>query len=447
MVSRTWSTTPFVGREEEMGVLRALLDQACAGRGGIGLVVGEPGIGKTRTAEELAADARLRGARVVWGRCYEGNGAPSYWPWVQILRSLVRDHDESALRSWFGSGVADVAQIVPELREQMPDLAAPSIESPQAPFRLFESIASFVRAVAEQKPLVLILDDLHWADRPTLLLLQHLAGELKSSRLLVLGTYRNVEVGRQHPLAQTLAELTREQVSQRVTLRGLDEHEVAQIVALTVGADAPPRLIAAITRETDGNPFFIAETVRLLRAEGDAAWFSQTTTWSLKIPPGVREVIGQRLARLSRPCNDALTVAAIIGREFSLAVLRQVSGLQTEMLLEALEEAETARVIVAPPRTLGRYTFSHALIRETLYEDLPATRRARLHRQVGAALEAFYGSDVEAHLAELAHHFLQAVPAGAVTKAIAYARAKHRGLQRGPPGDSSGPVTAARWPR
>lgn len=423
MFTQPSSPIAFVGREEELALLRARLDQACAGAGGIVLLAGEPGIGKTRTAEELAADARLRGASVLWGRCYEGEGAPAFWPWVQLIRAYARDRELAALRAELGRGAADVAQLVPELRDRLPDLPAPPPLAPaQARFRLFDSVTAFLIAAAQRRPLVLVLDDLHWADRPSLLLLEFLAGELRAARVLVLGTYRDVEVGRAHPLAQTLAELTRAQASQRIPLRGLSEHEVAHVIELTAGLAPPAPLVAAVTRETEGNPFFVAEVVRLLAAEGALDRPPPAASERLTLPPSVREVIGRRLARLSARCNRVLAIAAVIGREFDLATLQHAAGLGAGALLAVLEEAETARVIAALPRAPGRYAFGHALIREALYDDLPATRRLRLHARVGAALEACHGADLDAHLAELAYHFGQAAPAGEAARAVAYAQ-------------------------
>ena len=286
MVSRTSSLTEFVGREDEMAVLRAHLDDACAGTGSVALLIGEPGIGKTRTAEELAADARLRGARVLWGRCYEGEGAPAYWPWVQLIRAYVRGHDPRALLAEMGPGAADIAQVVPEVGERLPGLAPPPpLEPTQARFRLFDSVTTFLANAASGQPLVLVLDDLHWADTPSLLLLQFLARELRRSRLLVVATYRDVEVGRRHPLSQTLAELARERISRRVPLRGFAHEDVARFIELTTGLLPPAELVAAVVGETEGNPFFVTEVVRLLAADGRLEQPEEARTWSVTIPP------------------------------------------------------------------------------------------------------------------------------------------------------------------
>ena len=212
----------FVGRNREMGELKACLEDALSGRGRLVTLVGEPGIGKTRTAQELATYAGLRGAQVLWGRCYEEQGVPPYWPWVQAIRSYVRERDPEQLRSEMGAGAADIAEVVSDVRERLPGLQpAPQLEPDQARFRLFGSITGFLKTASQRQPLVLVLDDLHWADQPSLMLLQFVARELGGARLLLIGTYRDVELSRQHPLAEALGELTRERLFQRVLLRGL----------------------------------------------------------------------------------------------------------------------------------------------------------------------------------------------------------------------------------
>ncbi|MDP9236001.1 MAG: protein kinase [Chloroflexota bacterium] len=416
----------FVGRDREVGELRLGLDEALSGRGQLMLVVGEPGIGKTRTANELCTYARLRGTQIATGRCYEGDGAPAYWPWMQVLRSYVAECDAGELRSDMGPGAADIAQMVSEVHAKLPGLVTPpTIEPDQARFRLFDSITTFLKNAARRRPLVLLLDDLHWADKASLLLLQFLARNLAGTRLLVLGTYRDVELGRQHPLAQTLAELAREQVGQRVLLRGLGEPEVARYIEMTSGITPSDALVATVFRETEGNPFFLSEVVRLLVADGRLQDSADTGRWTVSIPQSVREVVGRRLDRLSEECNRILTTAAVIGREFGLDALERLTQRDGDPLLELIEEAEAARVVeeVHGQRgVIGRYAFSHALIRETLYDEVSTTRRVRLHKQIGETLEALYAHDVESHLAELAYHFYEAAVAGEAEKAIEYAR-------------------------
>ncbi|MEE8346318.1 MAG: protein kinase [Dehalococcoidia bacterium] len=427
----------FVGREKEMDELRAGLEDALSGRGRLLMLVGEPGIGKTRTSEEFATYAGLRNAQVLWGRCYEGEGAPAYWPWVQVVRSYVHDRDPQELMSEMGPGAADIAQVVSEVKERLPGLPTPpTLEPEQARFRLFDSITTFLKNASKSQPIILILDDLHWADKPSLLLLQFLARELRGARLMVLATYRDVELRRHHPLSQTLAELSREGLSQRILLRGLTERDVARFIEITSGITPPEALVEAVYRETEGNPFFVNEIVRLLVADGRLERPEEVKSWSVTIPQGVREVVGRRLDHLSEECNGVLTVASVIGREFGLDALERViprqaqdERLKGDRLLEVLEEAVAARVVAEAPRAVGRYRFTHALIRETLYEELGTTRRVRLHRQIGEVLETLHGDNMEPHLAELAHHFSEGAQGGDVDKAIDYAtRAAERAV-------------------
>ena len=264
---------------------------------------------------------------------------------------------------------------------------------------------------------MLVLDDLHWAGHPSLLLLEFVARELGNSRLMVIGTYRDVDLSRQHPLSQTLGELTRERLFQRVLLRGLDREDVGRFIELASGLTPPAGMLEAVHRQTEGNPLFVTEVVRLLVQEGDLAQGPSTgsgrtgerVSWSVRIPEGVREVIGRRLDRLSQRCNETLTIASVVGREFTLDQLSPlIEDLSGDRLLEVLEEALAARVIEELPQSVGRYQFTHALIQETLTGELPTTRKVRLHARIAEALELLYGSNAGAHAAELAHHFFEA---------------------------------------
>lgn len=421
----------FVGRDDELEVLRAGVDQALGGRGRVLLLVGEPGIGKTRTSEELTTYARLRGAQVLWGNCYEGDGAPAYWPWMQIIRSYVSEREPKTLATEMGSGAADIANIVSEVRDRLPGLPLPAkLDPDQARFRLFDSVTSFLRNVSRETPLVLVLDDLHWADGPSLLLLQFLAKEFGDSRLLVLGTYRDVEVGRQHPLEKTLAELARGERTDRVLLRGLDEDDVARFLELSAGRTPPAQLVEAVYRETEGNPFFVHEVVRLLQSDGRLDDPEAVASWSVEIPQGVRQVIGRRLDGLSTDCNQVLTLASVIGREFELRVLARAADRSEDETLELLEEAEDQRILAPLDGSPGIFRFSHALIRETLYGEVRTTRRVRLHRKIGEVLEERHAAKIEPHLAELAYHFCEAATGGDVRKAVEYAQmAARRALE------------------
>jgi DNA-binding SARP family transcriptional activator len=414
------SRAGFVGREAELDRLLAGLDDALRGRGGLYLLAGEPGIGKSRLAEELAARARARGARVLVGRCWEAGGAPAYWPWVQSLRGLVRDRDPERLRVELGPGASEVAQLVPELREILPDLPEPRwLESEGARIRLFDAVSAFLLAASRAQPLVLVLDDLHAADEPSLLLLQFVARELADSRLLVLGAFRDVDPTIVGQLAATLAELAREPTVHRLTVNGLDEASVGRYIEVTAGDAPDSELVDAIYAETDGNPLFVGELVRLLSTDGR---LEADALRELRLPEGIRAVIGRRLDRLSSGCRGAITLASVLGREFDLRALERVSGETGDAVLEALDEALSARVIGELPGAAGRLRFGHALIRDAVYEELTSVRRARLHGQVGAALEQLYAGDIEPHLTELAHHFHSAASAGEASKAVEFGR-------------------------
>jgi tetratricopeptide (TPR) repeat protein len=411
----------FVGREREIKELRASLENALAGTGGLLLLAGEAGIGKTRIAEELCTYGRLRGAQVLVGRCYEGEGAPSYWPWLQALRGYVQERSVTELIDQMGAGAADIAQIVPEVRDRIPDLPSPpALDPDQARFRLFDSIAGFLRNAGRRQPIVLLLDDLHWADESSLLMLQFLSRELQEMRVFVIATYRDLEIDREHPLTHTLAQLSRERGSERVHLGGLVRDDVGRFVQMTAGLVPPPALVNAVYRETEGNPFFVSEVVRLLVANGEMERAGADASWTPSIPQSVREVVGRRLGRLSEECNRILTVASIIGREFTLAALERLTDLSEDALLDVLEEALGARVVGEEPgQDVGCFRFSHALIRETLYDGLTKTRRVRLHRQIADVLEDLYGAKRDLHAAELAYHFFEARD---FDKAVDYAR-------------------------
>ena len=408
----------FVGRERELERLREAVDGALAGRGSLQLLVGEPGIGKTRAAEELATYARVSGARVYWGRCREDEGAPAYWPWVQAIRSYARDADPVALAWQLGAGAAEVAQLIPEVAEKLDVEPAKGFDSEEARFRLFDSVTTLMLGAARDRPIVLVLDDLHWADEPSLLLLRFAARELASSGLLILGTYRDVELGRHHPLARMLGEISGIAGSRRIPLKGLSVGAVERYLEMTAGAPAPVGLAEAVQERTDGNPFFVGEVVRLLASEGKLTGGGSAA--ELQIPQGVREVIGRRLDRLSDETNATLRVAAVIGRDFDQELVWRVADMQPEQLMTAATEAIAERLVT--DLSDGHYSFAHALVRDTLYEELSPPKRSALHERTGLAIEEICGGNVEERLGELAHHFLEAAPRGDLAKAIDYAQ-------------------------
>jgi hypothetical protein len=428
----THGSGTLVGRERELAELRRGLDAALLGRGGLFMVAGEPGVGKTALADAIGAEAVARGALVLWGRAWDGGGAPAYWPWLRIIRLLAAERDIApALDALGPEGAGRLTRLIPGLvgsprraavAEATPaggasDAAAPAPgDSDAARFALFDAITSLLRAAAQQGPLVLILDDLHGADHPSLLVLGFLAVHLRDAPILVIGTYREAEARLDPQLAGTLSDVIRH--GQRLPLRGLRERDVGEVVERVAGRRPPERVVRAIHHATEGNPFFIDEVVRLLSAEGRLDDAAQVAT--VRIPDGVRETIRHRLDPLPDRTRMLLLTAAVIGPQFRLDTLQRVCELDPVELDRALGEAVGAGVVVERPGSLGTYAFSHGLIRETLYEDLGPQRRGLLHRAVGLALEDLYAADREPHVSELAHHFFLAATAGELTKAIDY---------------------------
>ena len=392
----------FVGRERELDRLREAADEAFAGRGSVVMLVGEPGIGKTCTAQELETYARMRGATVAWGRSHEAAGAPAYWPWTQIGRSLAPQVGVDALVEALGGVRSELVRLLPEIRDFRGFEEPPEIQDPQAAqFQLFDAFVSYLRASASLSPVVVVVDDLHWADKPTLLLLQHLARELASMRALVVGTYRDTELSRTHPLSETLAELNRGDGFARMSLRGLSAEEVADYVRAAANIEPSPALVERVYEETEGNPFFLSEVVNLMTEEGT---LDSDSVSDIAIPEGVREALGRRLDRLSEEANELLTIAAVVGREFTYDTLTLLGDRDNETLLGLIESGLDARVI-EEGEGAGRYRFTHALMQETLLAELSTTRRVRLHGQIGEALEARYGDQAEERAARLAQHF------------------------------------------
>ncbi|MDX6618568.1 MAG: eukaryotic-like serine/threonine-protein kinase, partial [Gaiellales bacterium] len=425
------AVAPFVGRKREMAELLLGMDEARADCGSLFLISGEPGIGKSRLTEELLRRAREARFRVLVGRCWEAGGAPAYWPWVQGMRGYVLGCDLDTLRNELGRGAEDIAQVLPELRDCFPSLAQPSSNDPEgARFRLFDSIAGFLREVSLAQPLLFVLEDLHAADAPSLLLLRFLADAVANSRLLVVGTYRDVDPVLNDALSAALSELGRQPATRFLPLTGLPEREVRTYIELATEIQPSAGVVNRIHEQTEGNPLFVGEIVRLLEIEGSLEEIADAPGGHLTIPEGVRAVIRKRLRHLSEDCKLVLVLAAVLGREFDLEALEQVSQVSGDHLLDTLDEAARERVVAAVPGQPGRMRFAHALIREAVYDDLPPGRRLQLHRRVGEALEALHATNPEPHLAELAFHFFQSARPSSYEKALEYAgRAADRSMR------------------
>ena len=414
--------TPYIGRDAERAELRRLMEQAIAGHGSIVLIRGEPGVGKTRLAQEIVLEARARGMFDATGRCYEMEGAPPYIPYIEMLQQSLR-RGPAGFRTGLGENAGEIAKILPELRQVYDDIPAP-LELPpeQERLYLFNSIREFLERVSHTLPLLHVLDDLHWADDATLMLLQHIAQQQDKMAVLTIATYRDIELDAARPFARTLESLVRQRLAHRIALKPLPETGVEAMLRALTGQPPPPALDQAIYRETEGNPFFVEEVFqhlseqgRLLDAQG--RWRSDLQVGELDVPEGVRLVISRRLERVSEDCRTALTDAAVVGRDFGFELLQKLSDLDADALLDAIDEAERANLIVAAddvPAVAGdhaieaRFRFAHELIRQTLISGLSLPRRQRLHLRVAETMEHVYGPGAEAYAADMAHHLYQA---------------------------------------
>jgi len=422
------ATAPFVGRAELLGDLEGALRAAADGRGGLVFLSGEPGIGKTRAAEKFASLAREQGAMAHLGRCPEAEGAPVFWPWVQLLRAHAAACPPSRLRELLGSEAPDLAQIAPEIHPDHSHLAPrPTLEPGPARFRLFDSMAQFWRRAGEREPIVLVLDDLHRADDPSWLLLQFIARELGNSRILVIGTFREVELHRDRGRAASLGELTRLAPTQCFELEGFSREEVERFVELTIADPLSAETVTLLHEHSNGNPFFLTQIApRFDPRRRSGSGEDLHGELRLELPRGVREAVTQQLAGLSPTCRELLTVAAVIGRDFTLGALELATEHSRETVLDAMSAASEAGTIHESRDRIGHFRFEHILVRDVLRESLRTVDRVNLHRSVGEALERLYGPESEEHLAELAYHFAEAVPTGEEERAIGYAAAAGR---------------------
>lgn len=423
----------FVGRDEELERLLQLWKEVVAGERRVALLAGEPGIGKTRLAVELAGAVRELGGVVLAGRCDEDLGVP-YQPFVEALRHYVTDAEERRLGRYAG----ELARLLPDLASLVGGLPEPLRSDPETErYRLFDALAAWLSDVSAEAPVLLVLDDLHWAPKPTLLLLRHVLRSQEPLRLLVVATYRDSDIGRGHPMSDFLAELRRDGGVERLALSGLDAPEVAAFIEAAAGQslddEEAQELPRVVWRETEGNPFFVAEVLRNLsesRAieQREGRWVLSAAIGELGIPEGVRDVVGRRLSRLAESTNRVLATAAVVGLEFEPAVVERAAGVGEDEFLAALEEAALARLLVEVAGT--RYRFAHALVRATLYEELTGARRVVLHRRVAEAVESLHERALDDHLPALAHHWARASASAADTaRAVDYAiRAGDRAL-------------------
>lgn len=385
----------FVGRQRELEGLRAKLAATGGGHGSLVLVVGEAGVGKTSMVQQLVETARAGGVTVLWGACFEGEWRPSYAPWVEALGQLVTTLDSAQLHRHLGAGAPPLAQLIPHIRAQLPAIPPAALLSPnEERYRLYEAIAQFLLSVASEQPVVLVLDDLHWADRDSLELFRYVARFTSRCRLLLLGVYRSpdVDANRHAALNDTLAALQRETVLERLVLPGFSLAEVNSYLRQSTEQELPQALVQTIHRETAGNPFYVRELFRHLVEEAKikrraGRWTTDFSLGELGIPAGIRQVVTRRLARLAPETNTLLRVAAAFTGGLAFYLLPPLTGLSEETLLNCLDEALQAGVIRPMEGRPPRYDFAHAIVRHTLYGSMNPDRRARLHRRIAQVLE------------------------------------------------------------
>ncbi|MGI9097406.1 MAG: ATP-binding protein [Solirubrobacteraceae bacterium] len=414
----------FVGRDAELVRLHEHWTRVRGGAHSAVVIGGEPGIGKTRLASELARAVYQEGALVLYGRCDEGLVVP-YQPFVEALRPYARRVGLDRLRAELGDLTPELARLLPELA----GLGEPIRGDPESErFALFEAVAALIEAMTHERRALLVLDDLQWAANPTLLLLRHLLRSERLRDVLVLCTYRQTELDLGQPLAQLLAELRRDAGAECLSIRGLDEPAIAALVEAAVGHPLQERaeLVHVLGAQTAGNPFFLRELLAHWTESGTISLAGErsragVTAAQRETPNGLRQVISHRVARLSAPAGRALRVAAVAGPTFSFVLLERMLG-ERSGVLDALDEAVAAGLLAEAGH--GDYVFAHALVRQTIYAQLGAARRIRLHRQLGEALEAL--ADTDAHVEALAHHFAEAAADGQGDKAAAYALAAGR---------------------
>lgn len=425
------AASDFVGRERERAALRRALADAEAGRGRLILIGGEPGIGKTRLADELAHEAAAGGALVAWGSCWEAGGAPAYWPWIQLLRTGTQHGPQAAAQALRGQRAPSIvrfaAQVLAGCDEQATaaDSPPPDGAAPDDRFQLFDAVTRVLAVAARTRPLVLIIDDAHAADLSSLLLLRFAARELRQTRVLLLATYRDTEATRDPQRAGLFADLGRDGTT--LSLRGLSSADIGTWLALGAAGAPPATMVRTLHGITEGNPFFLGEIVRLLDAGGGlhAPGGHEPALAGFAIPDGVRVAVRRRLALAADPTRTVLTVAAVAGRDFDAAVVRAALRIGPEAQAAALADAAACHIIAAG-ETPGAWRFRHVLFADTLVHDLPAARRHTLHLRVARAIEQVHRQHLEPHLAALAHHYAQALPRGPADKAIEFAR---RGAQ------------------
>ena len=409
----------LVGRERELAELTSGLEQAIAGHGTVVLLAGEPGIGKTSLARTLSDEAEARGAHTAWGVGWSGGAAPAYWPWVQVVRALVRENPQQEdLLAELGAKATHLAEIVPELTDR-PEAAREKASTDEGRFLAYDALVELLRLATRDTPLVVVFDDLHWADEASLQTLGFVARSLQDLPILLLATYRDAEMNFEGQGTALPADLLG--WSRRIALTGLETEGIRSLIEQMSEGGASDQLVEHLRELTGGNPLFVGELVTLLDAEDRLGDGERATTAALPLPEGVRETISQRLAPLPEQAQEVLGVASVIGDRFSVTTLSTATDKPREELLGLIEAAGQIGLVHPVPESAEQFAFSHALVQATLYDGLKPSRRIALHRDVGETFEKLAGDRVDARLNELAHHFLEAAPLDGPERGVDYA--------------------------
>jgi class 3 adenylate cyclase/tetratricopeptide (TPR) repeat protein len=430
-VLRSVPPVSYVGRVEERALLSGALQEASAGQRRVALLSGEPGIGKTRLASHTALEAHAAGFTVLWGAAHDELSAP-YLPWADALGHYVEHAPDETLRAHVERHGGELVRLVPGLARRIAQTPQPRESDPETErYLLFGAVVGLLEGAGADARLAIVLDDLHWADGQALSLLKHVVEQTRDVPLLIVGSYRESDLDRAHPLTSVLADLRRCEGIERIQLDGLGTDEVVQLMSAAAGHEMDElgtKLAGEIVEETGGNPFFVGEILHNLTESGalvrgdDGRWRLKRSIADLGLPASVRDVVTRRVARLGDELERILTAAAVIGRSFDVDLLARLVKVDEDDLLDALDQAVESAVLTETPTRVGSFTFANALINHTLYERLGATRRARMHQRAAEALEELCGADPGDRLPELAHHWSRATVSVDPAKAIGYAR-------------------------
>jgi DNA-binding SARP family transcriptional activator len=411
--------SPFVGRVAELDVLGRALTEAMEGTGRLAVVRGEGGAGKTRLLEEVRALASGGGAQVLVGRCDETGGAPPFWPWMQALRDYMAGRTPERVAEEAGDHAGAVVQLVPELATRLPNFEAPpTLEAEAARFRLFDAVANLLVRAARATPLVLVLEDVHWADTSSVQLLEFLGRRIGGASILVVAAWRPDHLEARSPITTALRGVTTLPLTVTVDLSGLDSDEVAQLLEVSMGAPVPVALAARVCERTQGNPLFVVELARV--AVSEQRPIESMLGDGVPLPGGIRALVLARAERLSAAGRRVLDLAAVAGHRFTLAELQRSEVVPRADLLEGLDELLGTGTVDPVEGSATAYVFHHEVVREAVYDSLGWRQRAALHRGVAGALEAL--DPTGGRLEELAHHYMSAAAGGGdVEPAVRYA--------------------------